>query len=648
MKNMKYNALIKLILVLCCLVVPHIYGSGQSQTTKIISPAWVSDDVPPYCWGIAAGHIFDDNSTVILAGSANSVIGYDMDNGTRVWQSPELNGNVRKIAIGNVSGDNRPEVLATTHDGHLYIIDPRENIILLDWDKSHFTNGAIFGLQIADLDNDGINEIVIGTGTASIGVYNYNAGILFTKGLTMVQDAVFEVGVGDVDGDGRKDIVFVDWRGIESTVRVLDYYYGQFTQKYISPFIPGILSALKVSDINHDGIAEIIVGSGDGNIWVISLGNASGGSTAVQIIPVGSMQILSVAVGDFEGDGVADIACTASNGYEGYAYILDTEKKIVKFTTEKLPPDIGFSNSAIFYRKEGSLKELFMFTETGVPDNTPGKVLMYRVKNAELGKVSYAPEFPEINQTVNFYVTVFSTAANAEINVTLNTTENSKNITVGMEVLKNTRANTEYNISFHWIPRSGGYHNFVLLCNADGEIENISITICVAIQLEVYLTITNHCQNVLLEPDAPLWQNVTKGEVLDLTIRIVNHAPYSLFSVGVNVYLDDNLLLAKKFDLSTSEAISFKLDTLLISNSTYTICIKTFVTSVFENVPRIYTTYNITGSVKIINSISDYLPMLIPLCVVIILSVITGIYIRYVSMRYRKMWLEEPVLHNKK
>lgn len=629
------SMLIGFLLLSACFVVQPS-GISEDNTTKLITPKLVSEDITPYCWGLASGDIFGNGSFVVLAGSNNKVVGLAPENGTKVWESQELSGNVRKITVGNLTGDSRGEILVATHDGHLYIIDAVENQILLDWDKSHFTNGAIFGLCVCDLDSDGLNEIVVGTGTASISVYNYNAGLLFMKGMTMTQDAVFEVKVGDVDGDGRKDIVFVDWRGnTESTIRVLDYYYGQFTQKFISPYITGVLSALAVDDLNRDGVDEIVVGSGDGYIWIISIGNVSGGNTHVEQIFVSHTQIFGVAIGDLEGDEIKDITCTT---WDGYVYFVDFQKKTVKCVSEKRPTDLGNSNSVLFFKQINSRKEVLVTTESGIPDIAPGKVLFYATKNIEILRMEYSPRFPEVIQNVTFNIEILSVSANAQIEVKLIEVSQNTNITIGMEIIRNTLPNANYSLRFTWVPLSAGYKSIRIECNADGEVISKTSTLCVAVTMTFSITVGEYLKNRTLTEGDEVALNVTRGDVLEVLIRIINNAPYTLFNLVVEIFLSNNLFMTKRFDIAGTEEFSFKLDTYIINNSSFNLTLKSKLVNPIDNTESIYSVYVISIVLKTKVDYSIYLAYLIPIVFVLVLAIGVLFLVKMQIRKYKKLW----------
>ncbi len=85
---------------------------------------------------------------------------------------------------------------------------------------------------------------------------------------------------------------------------------GEFS---IAPGSPLALGAgtspryLAVGDFNGDGIQDLVTADQSSNTVTLLLGNGSGGFTAGSPVPVGSVPV-SVAVGDFNGDGLADIA----------------------------------------------------------------------------------------------------------------------------------------------------------------------------------------------------------------------------------------------------------------------------------------------------------------------------------------------------
>jgi len=85
--------------------------------------------------------------------------------------------------------------------------------------------------------------------------------------------------------------------GLASTAKFLDY------RDYL---LAGTPQALAIADVNRDGIADLVVGTA-GGIQVL-LGRGDG--TFRPPLTVGNTSVLALVVGDFNNDGVPDIAAT--------------------------------------------------------------------------------------------------------------------------------------------------------------------------------------------------------------------------------------------------------------------------------------------------------------------------------------------------
>ena len=90
---------------------------------------------------------------------------------------------------------------------------------------------------------------------------------------------------------------------------------GTPSLNWINSQTPGagnVPNSVAVGDFNGDGIPDLAVANWYGNTVTILLGNGNGTFTATAVSPpVGSPT--SVAVGDFNGDGKADLAVTSGN-----------------------------------------------------------------------------------------------------------------------------------------------------------------------------------------------------------------------------------------------------------------------------------------------------------------------------------------------
>ena len=111
--------------------------------------------------------------------------------------------------------------------------------------------------------------------------------------------------VGDFNGDGIQDLAVAN-EGTNHVTVLLGNGSGGFTAATGSPFAVGSFpSGVAVGDFNGDGIQDLAAADRTGNNVTVLLGNGSGGFTAAPGSPfsVGSNPV-GLVVGDFNGDGI--------------------------------------------------------------------------------------------------------------------------------------------------------------------------------------------------------------------------------------------------------------------------------------------------------------------------------------------------------
>lgn len=222
--------------------------------------------------------------------------------------------NLVSIATLDLNGDGLPDLVGVSDYGSNTVTT------LLNNGHNGFTIGVSYavGLQpssvaVADLNGDGLPDLVVANSTGSTVSVLLNNGhggfataisLAIPVGTDAISLTTYDAVVADVTGDGKPDIIVVDYR--DGLVDVLPGNgHGGFGApvSYKAAMDP---IAVAVADLNGDGRPDIITGSGIGGQVSILLSNASGGFAApvnYSTVP----DVASIAVADLNGDGHPDL-----------------------------------------------------------------------------------------------------------------------------------------------------------------------------------------------------------------------------------------------------------------------------------------------------------------------------------------------------
>lgn len=164
--------------------------------------------------------------------------------------------------------------------------------------------------------------VAVGAGTGTtprVTVYAANGGQ--QKMSFDAYDSAFRGGVrvatGDVNGDGIEDIITAPGPGGGPHVKVFNSVNGQLLYSffaYASTFTGGVFVA--AGDVNGDGKADIITGAGAGGGPHVRVFSGANGSELASFFPYPTNFTggVSVAAGDVDGDGKADVVTGAGRG----------------------------------------------------------------------------------------------------------------------------------------------------------------------------------------------------------------------------------------------------------------------------------------------------------------------------------------------
>ncbi|MGB7761824.1 MAG: FG-GAP-like repeat-containing protein [Bryobacteraceae bacterium] len=174
-------------------------------------------------------------------------------------------------------------------------------------------------VAVGDFDGDGYPDLAITNRdsnsvtvllnrTSTTGGFVEAPGSPFTVG-----NSPSSVAVGDFNGDNYLDLAIAN--ELDNTVTVLrNDGTGRFTAFPASPFTVGYAPAfVVVADFNGDGNLDFATANLSGNNVTVLLGNGTGGFTPTPASPaVQGLAPVSMAVGDFNGDYIPDLAISDS------------------------------------------------------------------------------------------------------------------------------------------------------------------------------------------------------------------------------------------------------------------------------------------------------------------------------------------------
>ena len=205
--------------------------------------------------------------------------------------------------------------------------------------EEDFIGGAT--LALGDLGGDGVKEIVTGPalgGGPQVRVFRLDGShIRDIWPYENTMDQGVNVAVGDLDGDGKEEIITAPRNGNSPHVRIFDGYgepkFNMGFYAYNYDFTGGV--NITTCDINGDGKDEIITGPGPGSGPQVRVYDYNGDWTGQDFWPFDSNYTGGVTVGcaNVDGGKEQEIIMGTQSNYENWikVYKADEQKTIVGF-----------------------------------------------------------------------------------------------------------------------------------------------------------------------------------------------------------------------------------------------------------------------------------------------------------------------------
>jgi hypothetical protein len=188
------------------------------------------------------------------------------------------------------------------------------------------------GVRVAagDVNGDGRPDIITGGGVADSGHVKAFDGVTSSEIRSFLAYGAFSggiyVGAGDVNHDSVADIITGIDTGAAPQVKVFNGTTSAEIRSffaYDSLFTGGVRVAS--GDFNHDGFADIITGAGAGGLGHVKVFDGNTGSEIKSFLAYGGGYSggIFVAGGDVNHDSVADIITGTDSGFAPHVKVFD-------------------------------------------------------------------------------------------------------------------------------------------------------------------------------------------------------------------------------------------------------------------------------------------------------------------------------------
>lgn len=227
-------------------------------------------------------------------------------------------------AMGDLNGDGRNDVAVMEYYGSRVLVYYQKVDGKLDTNQVITSSLTVTGIAIRDVNNDGFSDLIISgnSRTATSGwlgrvvVYRQNP---VTHLLDSPQEYILStntagtLAIADLNNDGLSDIVIASANS--SGNGTLSFFFqgagGALTAERLYTSVPIVSGGeVHVADMNSDGLNDIVVQSGDKQLAIIKQTASGVYSTSPEYYNIQthySSFFYSFALGDLNGDGRADI-----------------------------------------------------------------------------------------------------------------------------------------------------------------------------------------------------------------------------------------------------------------------------------------------------------------------------------------------------
>jgi gliding motility-associated-like protein len=296
----------------------------------------------------------------------------------------------RSLAIGDIDGDGKPDLVVTnTTTNNVSVLmntTTTGSITAASFAAAvNFATGAgPRGLAIGDLDGDGKPDLAIanfGASTVSVLRNTSTAGSIAASSFATAVDITcglhpYIVSLGDIDGDGKTDMVAANQGA--STISVLrnTATSGAITTGSFAATVdiatPSTPTGVAIGDLDGDGKPDVVT-TNQGNASVSVFRNTSTSGTitsssfASRVTYTVGATPYNCVIQDIDGDGIPDIAAV-NNGANNISVLRNIPTPVTQATGVTFSATTATSTTVAWTNGSGVSRAVFISTaSTGSP-----------------------------------------------------------------------------------------------------------------------------------------------------------------------------------------------------------------------------------------------------------------------------------------